>query len=230
MNDVGRLAPVRLQSDLYATRAEAAWTEGQACLMRGEFEEALRWLDRAHRIAPEDANIRLSLAAVTLQSGEPVRAAGLFRSVAERLDLREAWLGLAAALRAELRADEAAGVIGSMLARHLIPPEPGIAAVVAAVVAAAGAPGWCCIETGGALRVETDGRPVVTVDGQPWRRRARLPDTATSVGVTQDGRDLLGSPLRPAIARRVEGFVEARDGRVEGWAWCPGSPETDPRS
>ncbi len=58
--------------------------------------------------------------------------------------------------------------------------------------------------------------------------RSRLPEGAEWLEATIDGRHLLGSPIALRQARRTEGVVAAQDGGIEGWAWHPADPDTDP--
>ena len=76
--------------------ARTALARGVDALAEQDMASALRWLDRAHRIVPQDPNAALMLASACLGI-DPERAAGLFAGVAEKYDVRQAWLGLAAA-------------------------------------------------------------------------------------------------------------------------------------
>ena len=57
---------------------------------------------------------------------------------------------------------------------------------------------------------------------QGWKRADWLTVT------TEDGRQLLGSPIDVRAITRTVGCVACRDGGLEGWAWHPGDPDTDP--
>jgi hypothetical protein len=46
--------------------------------------------------------------------------------------------------------------------------------------------------------------------------------------VSAQGRALLGSPVDIQAIRLVEGFVVRTADGIEGWAWHPAAPETDP--
>ena len=210
--------------------AHAAWVAGQAALTEGDIALARRWLDRAHRIAPQDLNAMLALAACHLRLGDPEAACGLFARVAERSGAREAWLGLAAAQRDTGAVSAAVAALARVLSGHLIPGALGIDALADSVARLAGAPGWCCAQPDGTLALHpvrgTD-KPALALDGAPWHGRV-LPHGTQMLSVTSAGRHFIGSPVQLAHARRVEGFVTCRDGALEGWAWHPGSPETNP--
>jgi GT2 family glycosyltransferase/glycosyltransferase involved in cell wall biosynthesis len=235
-----------------------AQLQGQRALVAGDSATAMRWLDRAHRLAPHDGTVTLALATACLRR-DTARAASLFLAVAEAEDVRAAWLGLAAARLSLSDAAGAAEALAGALARHV--PETGVEALADAIVRGAGAAGWCGIGsdgllviggltgqvieglTGGVIGGPTGGRiggrigaaasgaVQIMLDGKLCTSPA-LPRTWTrshEVTVCAGGRHLLGSPIRLASIRRVAGFVEAHEGGLRGWAWHPGDPDTEPR-
>ena len=119
---------------------------GQRALVVGDSAAAIRWLDRAHRLAPHDGTITLALATACLRR-DTAQAAALFLAVAEAEDVRAAWLGLAAARLSLGDAAGAAEALADALARHV--PETGVEALADTVVRAAGAAGWCGIRSDG---------------------------------------------------------------------------------
>ncbi|MSO99595.1 MAG: glycosyl transferase [Acetobacteraceae bacterium] len=210
------------QADL----VQDAFLRGQAALGLGHRTEAIRWLERAHRMAPGDGTIVLSLASAMVGHDNP-RAAALFVQVLTEFDVREASLGLATAqfLMGDVSAARAA--LAHALSRHA--PHPDLAALADRV---AMTPGWCGISGGGTLivhahdtrqiRIQIDDVPVmdgVLPPGWPLARR---------IDVTAGGAHLTGSPIRVQAIARIEGFVETWEGGLRGWAWHPGDPDTDP--
>ena len=201
--------------------------------MAGDGAAAMRWLDRAHRLAPHDGTLTLALATACLRRDD-ARAEVLFGSVAGAEDVRAAWLGLAAARSYLGDAAGAASALAEALGRHaaeaaLMTTSGSLADTVARD---AGAAGWCGVTgdgrvvvrpaTTGAAEIRLDGRRVAgTILRGGWTRAAELT-------VSIAGRQLLGSPIRPAAIRRLAGFVEALEGGLRGWAWHPGDPDTDP--
>ena len=199
----------------------------------GEADTAIRWLDRAHRLAPADGTVTLTLASACLHS-DPARAQGLFHDVAAAANVREAWLGLAVARLSCGNATGAAEALATALAQHA--PEQALLAsgdTLADLIASrAGAAGWCGLTGDGRLviRPAGTGTPDIRLDDKPVRP-GPLPRTwpaAREITVRVGGRHLLGSPIQVGAIRRVAGFVEAYRGGVRGWAWCPGDPDTDP--
>lgn len=206
---------------------------GEAALRAGDTATAVRWFDRAHRIAPADRTLALSLGAACL-GHDSARAANLLHEVAIADDARAAWLGLAAA---RLQCGDAAGAadaLARVLARHvpdpaLVEAEGGLADLV---VRASGAAGWCGLTGNGRLILRSAvGAPIeISLDGTACRG-TRLPRhwrEAQTLAVSAGGRNLLGSPIQVPAIRRLTGFVEACDGGLQGWAWHPADPERDP--
>ena len=79
--------------------ARAALARGRAALGDRNRSEALRWLDRAHRLVPADMNASLALATACL-GHDDARAVLLSGAVTRDYDLAEAWFN--AALRRAL--------------------------------------------------------------------------------------------------------------------------------
>jgi GT2 family glycosyltransferase/glycosyltransferase involved in cell wall biosynthesis len=218
--------------------AAFAWQRGQSALAAGDADVALRWLDRAARIAPDDLTIALALAAACLER-DNARAAALFRDVTRRQDVRQAWLGLAVAALRLADPAAAAEALGRALSRHVSAPDANLAAD--AIAGAVGAPGWCSVSGDGRLLVALR-RPVgllaaalddnpLRLAGESSRGTRRLPAewlVADQLHVVADGCDLLGSPIDLAAIRRTEGCVECHAGGLFGWAWHPAEPEADP--
>jgi GT2 family glycosyltransferase/glycosyltransferase involved in cell wall biosynthesis len=213
--------------------ARQAQQHGQQALVAGDGETAMRWLDRAHRLAPQDGTITLALASACLRR-DNARAEALFRAVAEAEDVRAAWLGLAAACFYLGDAAGAAGALADALARHV--PEPALLSardsLADAVARGAGAAGWCGVTGDGriAVRPVVSGTAEIRLDGRRCAGPA-LPRTwmqAREISVCIGGRHLLGSPIMLRAIRQVAGFVEAHQGGLRGWAWHPGEPDTDP--
>ena len=132
--------------------ARDAFRRGQLALEAGNAPEAVRWLDRAHRLAPADGTVTLTLASACLRDNH-TRAEALFGDIAAVEDLREAWLGLAAARLAAGDAGGAATALADALARHA--PDAallsGDATLADAIARTAGAPGWCGLTGNGRL-------------------------------------------------------------------------------
>ncbi len=222
-----------------AETARAALRRGEAALAAGDGEAALRWLERAARIAPRDETARLAVALARLRQGEPGQAAPL-AAIAARFDLRVAWIGLASARFRDGDGEGAAAALAAAFSGHAGAIDAGLATGADRIAAAVGAPGWCAMLSGGVLMVAaalTPSQLRVFHDGTPlalrWRAgRARLGAAARGgqelAVMLADGTPLLGSPIRLTALRRLEGVVMAEGGDLTGWAWHPGDPDATP--
>ena len=229
--------------------AQQACREADAALAAGDLVTAQRRLERACRLAPKNPVPVVSLAAVLLQRRAP-DAARLFARVAQEYDLREAWLGLAAARRLDRDPDGAAAALAQALARGAPSPDVAFVGAATAIAQDAGAVGWAGLHSNGRVVVSlvenhaAPGRLVITLDGvrvtlaRQTRRSGdtgrlvsgQLPDNfaaAQRLEVKLGGRALLGSPIAIPAITRVEGFVETTDCGLAGWVWRPGDPEAD---
>lgn len=213
--------------------ARQALELGRQALVTGDATEAIRWLDRACRLAPHDRTLILPLATACLGRDDR-RADALFRRVVATDDVREAWLGLAAACHHLGDAQGAADALGQALARHALDPHllVGIDSLADSIAARADAAGWCGLAREERLILRGMIRDPVELqlDGEK-RKGPGLPvgwQRARELAVLSGGRQLLGSPIRIAAIRRIAGYVEAHAGGLRGWAWHPGDTDTDP--
>jgi tetratricopeptide (TPR) repeat protein len=153
-----------------------AFERAQAESADGNNRGALRWFDRACRLAPKDQTLSLALATACLGQDD-MRAASLFAGIAAASDVREAWFGLAMARRRLGDVNAAAAALAEALARHV--PGGGLEALADAVTRDAGAPGWCSLSGDGTVTIGPDGidRQVeLRLDGRSVRHAVgRLP-------------------------------------------------------
>ncbi len=190
--------------------------------------DARRWLERSYRFASGDQDLAFALASTRLADGDAAAARTLFETIAARHPTREVLAGLAASALATGDRAAAAASLARALA-HFVPNQ----AMLALARACAGGSGWCGLDDVGRLLIDPPGPVLVTLDGVPadpgpagalpqaWR-------TSATLAVTHAGRHLLGSPIDLAARRRTEGFVALTPTGIEGWAWHPAAPETDP--
>jgi GT2 family glycosyltransferase len=216
--------------------AQDAHERAQSLVTDGNHAEARRWMERACRLLPADDMLALSLASAWLGEDD-ARACEIFARLAMRYASREAWAGLAVSRRNLGDLKGAAEAVSRALAT-LVPDATltGVADMLARQLAV---PGWCGVTVDGVLDVHVTNSPhriELEIDGR-WRRKLQagtlaLPGAwwraAYKVGVIADGVHLLGSPLEARAIRRIEGCVTACDGALDGWAWQPSDPATDP--
>ncbi len=217
-------------AETWSALAEQAWRRGQA---GGDDGATLRWLQRAHRIAPADHTIALSLALAFLRTADPEQAATLFRAVAAAHDVAEAWIGLAASLRRLGDLAGAAAAIAPALTRHIA---AAAAINLARQIAAETGAGWCGLSETGKLHASGPARRVA-LDGVVWHphwsgETCRPPShwrQALRLDVEVAGRPALGSPIDLRAITAVEGCAETHAGGIRGWAWHPGDPGRAPK-
>ncbi len=222
-------APLRRQKPVIDTnparaRAQDAWRRGEA----GD----LAWLERAHRLAPADQNLRFQLATRRLQAGDAAGAAKLFEAMAARFAVRECWSGLAASCRALGRNAEARAAVHAALSGFAA--DPGLVRLANQI---AGAQGWCGLRADGALLTSRADPPDLLLDGAPIRTTRAVDGSvplpagareAATLDVSVAGAKLLGSPINLAAIRRVQGFAAREGDTITGYAWQPASPDADP--
>ncbi len=210
-----------------AALARTAINHGLAALAARDIPLALRWLERAHRLVPHDANAALTLASACLQ-GDPAKASALFTQVADKYPVRQAWLGLAAAHLRLTGAQAAAVSLAMVLSRYTFSPDTR---ALAEQIGSA-ASGWCALRSDGTLELHpaVSASIKLTLDGRSlpgatlptdWPRHRALE-------VRCRGQHLLGSPIQLHAIRRLAGCVEVQDGGIRGWAWHPADPDTAP--
>ncbi len=208
--------------------AREAHRRGFEALRANDRALAIQWFERAHRLVPSAPQIALTLATVCLEYDDR-RARALFRAIATKVDLREAWIGLSTACLRLGDEDGAAGSIGHALRGHAL--QDSVRSAAEAVVRNLGHAGWCGLLGSGRLVVGADGDVEISVDG---RVVARPPTRVTwsktrRISVTTDGRHLLGSPIDVAAIARTVGYVERSGGVIQGWAMHPSDPGARPR-
>ncbi|NPD65600.1 glycosyltransferase [Lichenicola cladoniae] len=229
-------------------RAQEAFRHGRIATDSGRPEEALRWLERARRLAPQAGHVVFPLAVARLNCGDLHGAIRLLQPLVQQFDFREGWMMLAAVRRAAGLPTEAAAAIAEALSRNA--PDQAMLGLLSDIAQAGGWSGWCGLSGDGRLHLDRAPATVRTgpgradpaellslqLDGAPVRAQTRKGVTVLTgdwrgghrLEVSRGGRPLLGSPLDIQAILRVEGFVEVRDGRLTGWVWHPGEPERIP--
>jgi GT2 family glycosyltransferase/glycosyltransferase involved in cell wall biosynthesis len=200
---------------------------GHAALEDGDLTDAARWLDRARRVAGGSDAVDLLLASVWLRLGDTGRAAATYAALASRHDLREAWLGLAAARMREGRLAESGEALVQALSGHdgaLPKPLAG-----RELLTACDATHWCWLDNG-AVTVVPHRTVRLSLGDTPLRRLPR-DRTAGMVDLSAGQARLL--PRRFDLQRlfRLDAFVDedpSGDG-LAGYAWYPNQPARPPR-
>lgn len=255
------LSPAERRAEIEALR-EADRTKARnrgrdaydrACRLdaEGAIDEASRWMERAHRLAPGDDTVRFALATLRLRRADPAGAVLLLLPLARKLDLREAWIALALARRLQGLALDAAHALEQAIGRHVLDRrDPSLLPIATAVSREADAAGWCGMDAEGVVSVRLLDPALVVeiaVDGvvQPAlgrgaggiERHLALGPLARTGAVARiralaggETRRLLGADLDLAAMRQLDGCVAADGaGGLAGWAAHPRDPARVPR-
>ena len=193
--------------------ARAAWDRAVDSRAAGDKATARRWLERAQRLAPRDALVRLTLGALLLEMGAPDQAAPLLETVAKEWNVPAAWMALVSCALAMEAEEQGVAALEAALRSSVLTPELQVLAERA--VARWSRTGWCGVDREGLVRFGP-GEAVVANHGP-------------RVEVTVAGRAFIGSPLPMQAMLRVSGFVDALEGGIAGWAWYPADPDAVPR-
>ena len=175
--------------------------------------------------------VSTALATAWLEMGAFSDAYALFKAQAARHGAGEDLSGMAACAHLLGWREEAEAALDAALKAGV--PNPALRTLAAAV---APAHGWCGLTTDGMLQAVAPGPCAVRLDGElvdlAWSRgKARLPGRwrkATRLDVDGAAGALLGSPIALPRFAGLDGFVEATERGIEGWAWHPADPERRP--
>ena len=219
--------PKRTRDEMWSDLAADAWRRGREA---SDPTEALRWLERARRILPNDDTVGLSLALACLNNKDPrQRCRCLPPSRPGGIWWRRGW-----ALRPLPCQTKdwpaAARALQAALSRHAIRPDThGLASMVAQN---AGLPGWCATDPAGRLHVSSPAE--LTLDGVRltvrWAsNRCRVPP-GRSLAVSRNGGRAVGQSDRSSRHQRRRGLCGRRWGwRARGMGMVPAQPGAGPR-
>ncbi len=221
-----------LDRDPETARAVAS---ARAAIERHDWARAEDLIEYAQRRAPNDGTLTFALAELSLLAGKP-RAAEIFAFLVEKSGWGEAWRRLAVSLARWGDMAAARRALQRALAENAPPPDTAFAAAAAMI---AGDGGWCGLDNAGFVSVPgICAKDMILLDGAKasGKRAAgrgwQLADgwqQAAQLRVLRGGRDVIGSPVDVQRVIRVEGFVAAVAGGIEGWCWLPGEPWRAPR-
>ncbi|MBO1326083.1 glycosyltransferase [Acetobacter sp. TBRC 12305] len=160
----------RARARLASASAQQAFARGNVAWQAGEAARAWDWLERANRLAPQTPHVVFALALARQAVGQGSGAIALVEKLLTQAEFREGWVLLASLCLAQSRngpagaqacrrlLDRAVGAVEHLLAHYACTPESAV--LVAAVVRAAGLPGWCGVANG-------QGRLVLGLPAQP---------------------------------------------------------------
>ncbi len=226
---------------------QSAFNRGLAYLRAGDLDQARRWLERARRLEPGDAAVALALGNVMIRQRDP-EAVAFFTALLRIAQLNETLCGLASAQFMAGDAQAAARSRALSLSAYAQRFSANQTDALRLYCTAVDAAGWCGFGEEGVLTLQVaaaarpglislsfdDEAPFQTmacVSGETGTWRLDVPldwYTKTTLHVRCERGHLLGGDIELAEIARVEGFVEARNGGLSGWAWCPNDPDHDP--
>jgi GT2 family glycosyltransferase/glycosyltransferase involved in cell wall biosynthesis len=125
---------------------------------REDGAEALPWLMRAARLAPEDPRITLELAQAQLRQGDAASAATAFSALARRYDIAASWIGLALASLQSGQTQQAAKALDAVLKRHCLSDDPDFASFALHVAHIAGYGGFTGVSEDGRVTRQGEGK------------------------------------------------------------------------
>ena len=123
-----------------------------AAMQCADVTAALRHYEYAQRLAPSDGEITLAIGAARLSQND-TRSTEAFALIANRDDVQEAWLGLAAAHRAMNEHDLAAQDLNELLSHHGHGRGTTNVRLHDAITSAHGDAGWCSLSADGRLLI-----------------------------------------------------------------------------
>src|SRR5258706_9824623 len=99
---------------------------------------ALRWLERAYRMAPQDTGVAFTLASARMRAGALGPANELLTEISARSDAREIWFALADVRHHIGDHDAAAAALQRALSDHALRPSRHLRGVADDIVAKSG--------------------------------------------------------------------------------------------
>ncbi len=215
----------------------AALARGRAALQAQDRAEALRWLDRAHRLSPKDSAGAFLLASV-LTGTDDARAERMLQSLIDAQP--RFWAAHIALIALTFRLgkhSQAAALLHHLLANAAPPTDAAFLTLADQVARRAGRPGWVGMDSGGKVTIRAASPATLGLDGKTLRASAKGPFTlpsgwraSSTLTASAGDAPLLGSPLTIRAHIQVEGFVSTADnGDLVGWAWLPGDPDAEAR-
>ena len=216
--------------------ARRAVDAGCRALAAGDPGRALPWLDRAHRLAPNDPTAALLLGSALASTNPALGEAILLQASALHPFHRGILTALASGALRRGEIARAAQRLHTLLCGGAPPSGAAFVTLATAIADAAGAPGWIGLSSSGGAAVYGK-RVTLCLDGTPLKklspaaggvRRLDLPAgwaAAAALTAASGGVPLIGSAIDIRALLRVEGCITRGDTHVEGWVWHPNDPE-----
>lgn len=212
-------------------RAQISYRRGTEAALSGDYRQAILWLDRAARMAPDDLNVAVARAFAHFAVGDWAAACEQLSKLADITASPRVAAALAVTWLRLRRIDQACPITEALLSQNAPPPE--IFPTANLVRRHVDRAGWCGVSNKGAVIGQSDAMVSLKLDDHFIARNVSLPFTlpenwvaATHLTVLADNKPLLGAPIDLPAIRQSEGFVTCKNVRLEGWIWYPHDPET----
>ncbi|CAK7193565.1 hypothetical protein COMNV_01785 [Commensalibacter sp. Nvir] len=203
---------------------------------RGDYTTALRWIERAHRLANKNPTINFEMAMIYWKLAQLDEASKLFSSLMKEYNFIEGWLSLVLIKIFQKNYQETLVYLNKILSSYGI--SPFIWSTLIRALKKIGLTNICCVD--GSLKLirvhslSTDPISVFLDDQFQFTSNApefALPQTyftKQKLSLYQNGKHLHGSPIDILSIIQTESFVEFDKGLVKGWIWFPMQPERLP--
>ncbi|UYH52312.1 glycosyltransferase [Candidatus Kirkpatrickella diaphorinae] len=212
-------------------RAQLSYRRGTEAALSGDYSQAITWLDRAARMAPDDLNVAAARAFAYFAAGDWAAACVQLGKLVDITASPRVLAALAVTWLRLRRIDQACAVTEALLSRNAPPPE--IYPTADLVRRHVNKVGWCGVSNAGILIGQSDAPVSIKLDDHFIAQNVSLPFAlpekwvaATHLEVLADDKPLLGAPIDLQAIRQTEGFVTCKNGKLEGWIWYPHDPET----
>ncbi|QDH17118.1 glycosyltransferase [Swingsia samuiensis] len=220
--------------DVMNARAQEAFHRGQEFVKKGNLEDGIFWLERAHRMARKSPNVTWALALAYLSAGHLDESLVKLESLHQQYDLREAAFLEAVCLVNINQKKEALNRLGCALGRFHVVPE--MTSLIEDLVKQFKRDGWCTLSNSGVLAIHTqkdiqiicDGKEVFSGKADGLYSLPKGWSSARCLEVKRGQKHLLGSPINIASITRCESLVRATASGLEGWLWYPADPDHVP--
>ncbi|MDI2111998.1 glycosyltransferase [Commensalibacter nepenthis] len=191
--------------------------------------EAVRWMDRAHRLAEHNPNITFDLVMLLLKQQRYNDAYRLLMPLIKKFDFYQGWVVLAIIHVHRNEFPQAIEAIQYLLSRYC--PAKTSWSTIREIVRDGGEEG-CCGVIGSLGQVWIDNRKRQTLfvflddilileTKDPFFSLPEGWEHFSFLSIETQEKPLVGSPIDLQAIIRTEGFVESNDHCVKGWLWYP---------
>ena len=215
--------------------AQHAYQLAQLEKKNGNFENALRWMNRAYRLTRNNPNIIFDLVVLYLKTKKINDAYHLLQPLMKNYDFYEGWIAQAVIFSSQKKNEQLFYSLNYLLAHYS--PTQNIWHLAINLLKQNGHLLGCCCFVGSLNEIWIEsfmGYPVnIYLDNQLFiqtnqKRIVLSPDFLNNFNelkIEKDNQPLIGSPISLKTINKSVGFVEVKNENVIGWLWFPSEPE-----